>query len=161
MLRDISLLLPLSELIKSKILHLRPQVSLTCMAFDLWFFGFVMIQHNTRTSLVKLVARDTSLFTANEFCVSSTFFLSRSAISLSSLFEFTFSFPTGYRGWFFCKWPGFLNKDMTKIVWLEDFPDWHRVVNVRLFWCLPYIGFWQYDFICSNFKPHICTAESK
>ena len=53
--------LPLVELMKSRMLHLLPHVSFTCLALDWWFFGFVIIQHNTRTSLDNCHAFCTSL----------------------------------------------------------------------------------------------------
>ena len=43
------MILPSSELIKMRILHLLPQVRLTWIAFLSWFLGPVMTQHNTRT----------------------------------------------------------------------------------------------------------------
>ena len=61
------ILLPSCELMKSTMLHLLPQVSLTTIAFQ-WLLGEVMIQHRTRTlstnsfaSLASLTVRCNSL----------------------------------------------------------------------------------------------------
>ena len=59
--------LPASELIKTKILHRRPQVALTCLAFLSWFSGMVIIQHATTTFLAISSAR-----VASPLCVHSS-----------------------------------------------------------------------------------------
>ncbi len=64
--------LPSLELMKTSLLHLRPQVALTCLALVTWFWGPVITQHSTRTRRYRSVARlassasqGTTLLTSN------------------------------------------------------------------------------------------------